>query len=85
MSEPNEKAQEQIERAQRLAAAIAPMLEGQDPDVLAAMLAQLTVTWISGHYPTALRAEILEAHITALRALVAAQAEHDQPPQDRKH
>lgn len=59
---------------QRVVERIAPLLAGQEPDVWGAVLVDLTVTWISGYYPAALRGEILEAHITALRTLAAALA-----------
>jgi hypothetical protein len=65
-----------LQAAESLARTIGGLLYGKGPMVQAAVLADLTATWLAGHRadtPDAtrgLRAELLSLHCTAIRKLV---------------
>jgi hypothetical protein len=65
-----------LREVERLARYIGPLLNGKGPMVQAAVLADLTATWLRGHRTDdaeatqTLRAELLALHCIAVRKLV---------------
>lgn len=60
-------------RSQVLVERIRPMLAGERPEVVGAALADLTAIWLAGHVgpdAEAMRSEILDMHVAAIRDLV---------------
>lgn len=54
---------------------IRPLLSGQPPEVIGAVLFELTATYLAGHHPD-LRQEVWEAHIAMLPEMVAENEKH---------
>jgi hypothetical protein len=69
MSTEMERCNDAIHRAQVLIELIAPLLNGQGPQVQGLTLVELTATWLAGHHPE-LRPTVLSQFMQTLVKLI---------------
>ena len=59
------------EDSRALVEQLRPLLANKHPAVVGSALAHLTATWVSGHHPADMRAQLIELQVETVRSLVA--------------
>ncbi len=78
---------ERLERVSELFEAVRPQFVGEKPEIVGAVLVELTALWLAGHAPAEIREPLLSAHIRAIWKLHRVYAEqlHGENGSTEKH
>jgi len=70
------------QQVSELESQIEPLLQGRDPAVQSAVLADLLAIWVSGHQDKDKRDAVLKSHIDLVKRLIPV---YDMPAYRRRH